>query len=78
MNRYKPRKQRQERVRKMVNIVIKFEEEEEEEMPDRDAKGWKVEGRKRRVTMRSKRLVEVALGGFMRRKVSGTLPKKEC
>ena len=61
---------------KMANMIFKVQEGE---VPDRDAKGWKVDGEKRRVTRNegTKPREEFEVGGFMAQK-GLCKPKREC
>ena len=60
---------------KMVKIILILEEET---VPVGDARGWEIEGQKRRVTRKeNKRLrEEFELGCFMAEKYYGILPRR--
>ena len=77
MNHCRPEKTDTKEHGKMLKILLKLEEGR---VPHGNAKGWKVEGDRRRVTRREcKRLgEEFGVGGFVAQKDCGTLPRGEC
>ena len=66
MNRCRPEKKDTDEYGNTLKIILKLEEGR---VPDRNAKGWEVEGEKRRVTRQECKTLreEFEFGGFMAR-----------
>ena len=77
MNHCKSEKMEAKEYGKMLKRIVILEEGM---VPDRKAKGWKVEEEKRRVTRKecTRLREEFEAGGFVAQKVCGTLPTRKC
>ena len=67
MNHRRPEKKDTKEHGQMLKIILKVEEGE---VPDRNAKGWKVEGEKRSVTRKECKRLNHTIHGHTRRKLS--------